>query len=330
MRLGVFFGVLAGASWGMVFLSPALLPSFPPLLLTCGRFVAFGVLALVLVLPMHRRLMAKWQWQDLPALLRLSVSSNILYFLLLSAAVQRIGIAATSLIIGLLPLTITLLGRGETGAPPLKGLFWPLMAVLAGMGCINIETILFAEDVTASLIERVTGLILALLGLACWSWYAIDNARCLKRTRYDSNEWSMLVGLFTGALAALIWGGMSVLSPASVEPVGTAADWELFWTVNVLLAVVSSWFGYMAWNLCTRSLPLTLTGQMVVFETLFALFYGFVYLQRLPGLLETLAIVLLLGGVSASVWLHGRFAQPVEPGSRTEQLQADMVTLSES
>jgi len=330
MKLGVLFGVLAGASWGMIFLSPALLPSFPPLLLTCGRFVAFGVLALVLVLPLHRRLKAKWQWQDLPALVRLSVSSNILYFLLVSAAVQRIGIAATSLIIGLLPLTITLLGRGETDAPPLKRLFWPLLAVLAGMVCINVETILFAEDGGLSVIERVTGLILALAGLACWSWYAVDNARCLKRTRYDSNEWSMLVGLFTGALAAMIWGGMSVLFPASVEPVGAAADWNLFWAVNIVLAVISSWFGYMAWNLCTRSLPLTLTGQMVVFETLFALVYGFVYLQRLPGLLETLAIVLLLGGVSASVWLHGRSAQSVELGSRKEQLPADIVTLRET
>ncbi|WP_372965934.1 DMT family transporter [Marinobacter sp.] len=311
MKLGVLFGVAAGASWGMVFLSPALLPSYPPLLLTCGRFVAYGVLALVLVLPLHRRLREKWQWQDLSALLRLSVSSNILYFLLLSGAVQRIGIAATSLIIGLLPLTITLLGRGETGAPPLRHLFWPLLSVLAGMVCINIETILFSEDGATSVIERVTGLVLALSALACWSWYATDNARSLKRTRYDSNEWSLLVGLFTGALAALIWGGGAVLWPASVDPVGTAADWELFWAINIVLALVSSWFGYLAWNLCTRRLPLTLTGQMVVFETLFALLYGFAYLQRLPGLLETLAIVLLLGGVSASVWVHGRCAQTV-------------------
>jgi len=45
---------------------------------------------------------------------------------------------------------------------------------------------------------------------------------------------------------------------------------------------------------------------MIVFETLFALVYGFVYLQRLPTLLEAGAIVLLLGGVCASVARHSQ------------------------
>ncbi len=305
MRGGIAFGAAAGASWGMVFLSPALLPAFPPLLLTCGRFVAYGILALILVLPLRRRLADKWQWGDLPALLRLSLSSNLLYFLLLSAAVQRIGIAATSLIIGLLPLTITLLGRSDGDAPALKQLFWPLVSVFAGVVCINIEAVALVDHNATSLIDRLCGVLLALAALVCWTWYAMDNARSLKHTRYDSNEWSLLVGLFTGVLAALMWGTMSVAFPSFVYVVGDAGDWRLFWGINAVLALVSSWLGYLAWNACTRRLPLTLTGQMVVFETLFALLYGFLYEQRLPAPLEALSVVLLLGGVLASVRMHG-------------------------
>ena len=72
----------------------------------------------------------------------------------------------------------------------------------------------------------------------------------------------------------------------------------------MMLAVVSSWLGYLAWNLCSRRLPVSLTGQMVVFETLFALLYGFIYSQRIPDLQETAAILLLLGGVLVTVHYH--------------------------
>ncbi len=304
MKSGVWFGALAGACWGLVFLAPALLPSFSPLLLTSGRFVAYGLLALLLALPMLPRLWGKWQWQELPALLRLSLTSNILYFLLLAAAVQRIGIAATSLIIGLLPLTITLLGRGEGNAPPLKRLLWPLVAVLAGVACINLDAVWGTGSATGGTWEPLLGLLLALAALASWSWYAKDNAKCLQRTPYDSNEWSLLVGICSGVLAGLIWAGLIWLWPASVQPEAAEGDWQLFWGLNLMLALVSSWLGYLAWNACTRRMPLTLTGQMVVFETLFALLYGFIYLQRLPNLLEMLAIVLLLGGVMAAVRFH--------------------------
>jgi len=320
MKAGIFFGAFAGASWGLVFLPPALLPGFHPLLLTCGRFVAYGVLALCLLLPILRRLRRKWSWQYLPALIRLSLSSNIIYFMLLSAAVQRIGIAATSLIIGLLPLTITLLGRSKHDAPSLTKLLWPMLAVLAGVACINIEALSQVESLATDWYEPMLGLLMAVGALASWSWYAWDNARALERTKFDSNEWSLLVGLMTGFVAAGVWGGIDWLAPVATPPAGDH-QWTLFWGLNLLLALVSSWLGYMAWNACTRRLPLTLTGQMVVFETLFALAYGFAYLQRLPSTLEAISIVLLVGGVVASVRLHaehrGELVGRPQPVTRT-------------
>jgi len=322
MKAGIFFGATAGASWGLVFLPPALLPGFHPLLLTCGRFVAYGVLALCLVLPILRRLRQKWSWQDLPALVRLSLSSNIVYFLLLSAAVQRIGIAATSLIIGLLPLTITLLGRSDHNVPSLSKLFWPLLAVLAGVACINIEALSRAESLATNWYEPALGLLMAAGALASWSWYAWDNARALEKTDFDSNEWSLLVGLMTGLVAAGVWGLIDWLAPVA-SPLADDAQWTLFWSLNLVLALVSSWLGYMAWNACTRRLPLTLTGQMVVFETLFALIYGFAYLQRLPSLLEAMSIVLLVGGVVASVRLHSGHRRAVQTSVQPASAYAD-------
>ncbi|MNY46200.1 Inner membrane protein YtfF [compost metagenome] len=68
--------------------------------------------------------------------------------------------------------------------------------------------------------------------------------------------------------------------------------------------MLGSWFANLLWNSASRRLPLTLSGQLIVFETLFALLYGFVYLQRLPTLLESLAIALLIGGVLWAVRRH--------------------------
>ena len=60
------------------------------------------------------------------------------------------------------------------------------------------------------------------------------------------------------------------------------------------------------WTLWTASggLPLTLSGQLIVFETLFALLYAFIYDERLPRPLELAAILLLVAGVCWSVRQH--------------------------
>jgi hypothetical protein len=43
---------------------------------------------------------------------------------------------------------------------------------------------------------------------------------------------------------------------------------------------------------------------LILFETLFALLYGFIYSQRMPRALEVAAIVMLIAGVTWSVRVH--------------------------
>lgn len=311
MKQGVVYGALAGAAWGLVFLAPALLPDFSPLLISCGRYLMYGVISLLIGLPLARGLWRKLTLPDLLALTRLSLTGNILYYILLASAVQRIGIAPVSLVIGVLPLTITLLGRNEADAPALRQLIGPLLAVLVGIACINLEALQLGISPDQPFSERLLGMACALLALACWSWFAIDNARCLKRqTHFNSNEWSLLSGVVTGALAGGLWLVAELLDVAAVQVDVPAERWQTFWQVNLALAVIASWLGYTFWNACTRRLPLTLSGQMVVFETLFALIYGFAYLQRPPSLLEACAIILMLGGVIVAVARHSRPAAP--------------------
>jgi drug/metabolite transporter (DMT)-like permease len=65
MGIGVLCGLLAGAMWGIVFIAPAYLAAFTPLQLTVGRYLAYGVIALMLLGPRLRTLLASLSRADL-------------------------------------------------------------------------------------------------------------------------------------------------------------------------------------------------------------------------------------------------------------------------
>ena len=116
--------------------------------------------------------------------------------------------------------------------------------------------------------------------------------------------------MVTGALSlvliipAFLLGGAGHVSSA----------WTLFWGVSLAVALGASVIGNGLWNAASRLLPLSLSGQLIVFETLFALLYGFLHEGRWPRPLESAAIALMLAGVLWSVSLH-RPGVPVEPAT---------------
>ena len=142
----------------------------------------------------------------------------------------------------------------------------------------------------------------------CWTWYSVDNARYLKRNaHFSSGEWSALYVVSSGLIALAIALPALAVFHADVTGAGALAsgrDWTLFWSVNGLLALGASVIGNHLWNVASRKVPLTLSGQLILFETFFALMYGFVYRQQLPRGLEVAAMVLLAVGVLWSVRIH--------------------------
>jgi drug/metabolite transporter (DMT)-like permease len=316
MRRGVMYGMMAGALWGTVFLVPRLLPDFAPALLSAARCMMYGLVSLAAAVPIARRVASKLTRADLIALARLAFVGNLVYYLFLTAAVHRVGIGPTSLIVGVLPVTVTLAGRRDHGALPLRRLAWPLALVTAGIVCINVDVFAGGPSQTQgadAVLGKLVGVVCALGALASWTWFAVENARTLRRrntegTRFDSNEWSVLLGILTGIFGAALWLPAVALASGPAGTVGAAgidsARWHVFWLLNLGLAVGASWLGNGLWNAAATRLPLTLSGQMIVFETLFALLYGFIYDARLPRPLEAAAIALLLAGVVWSVRRH--------------------------
>lgn len=297
--LGVMCGIAAGALWGLVFVTPRVAEAFGPLQLAAGRYLAYGLFALPLIWPHWRRLASGLGKREWIALGWLSFLGNMLYYVLLAAAVQMGGVAMTSLVIGFLPVAVTIIGSRDANAVPLRRLAPSLLLSMAGIGCIAWESL--GQASAGAFRTEAIGLLCAFGALASWTTFAVGNSRWLARLDgVSGHDWSLLIGIMTGAQALMVVPLAILFEPMNQ----TANAWWLFFGVSAGVAVFSSIIGNGLWNQMSRLLPLTLVGQMILFETLFALFYGFVWDQRLPTVLEGWAILFVLLSVLTCLAAH--------------------------
>ena len=300
-RLGVTCGIGAGALWGLVFLAPELARAFGPLHLAIGRYVSYGAISAIAIAPRWRALAGRLTRREWLVLCGLALAGNTLYYLFLSTAVQLGGIATTSLVIGLLPVAVTIVGSRDRDAVPLRKLAPSLLLCAAGAICIGWQaTALPSAD---ALGPRLAGLLCAVGALGSWAAFAVGNSRSLRRLEHVSvHEWNLLTGLVTGAQAIALIPVALVVD--SSRHGGDA--WALLAGVSIGVAVLASMVGNALWNRMSRLLPLTLVGQMILFETLFALLYGFLWERRLPTPLEVAAFALVVASVLSCIKAHRR------------------------
>lgn len=296
---GTGCGMGAGALWGLVFLAPELAHAFSPLQLTIGRYLAYGAISAVLIAPRWRSLLPKVGGKDWLSLAWLALAGNTIYYVLLSNAVQTGGIAMTSLVIGFLPVVVTVLGSRDSGAVPLGRLAPSLLLCVAGAVCIGWQAL--AVPTSGSVTTQVTGLLCAIGALVSWAAYAVGNSRALGRLgNISAHDWNLLTGVVTGAQSLALIPIALVLDTTA----HSADAWARFAGVSIGVAVLASIAGNALWNRMSRLLPLTLVGQMILFETLFALIYGFVWEQRLPTAIETTAFALVTLSVTSCIAAH--------------------------
>ncbi|MDT0176957.1 DMT family transporter [Enterobacter sp. BRE11] len=302
MLAGVLFALAAGLMWGLIFVGPLLVPDYPGALQSAGRYVAFGLIALPLAW-LDRRRLRKLLPSDWREALKLSLVGNLLYYSLLASAIQRTGAPVSTMIIGTLPvvmaITANLLYGHLEGRLAWRRLAPALLAIFAGLACVNIAE-LRGQEGEWDLTRYLSGIALAVLAVACWTWYPLRNARWLRtHPQHKPSTWATAQGIVTLPLAlvmyALVSAQLAWQQPNFTLPFGPQP--QRFLPLMLMIGLLCSWLGTLCWNAASQRLPTVFMGPLIVFETLSGLLWTFIWRQSWPPLLTLSGIFCLILGV---------------------------------
>jgi drug/metabolite transporter (DMT)-like permease len=286
--------------WGLVFLAPKVAPEASPMMLTAGRYLAYGLIAALLIAPRWRRVTAALDGKAWRALAWLSLAGNIVYFVFLVVSVHFAGVGASALIVGMVPVMVALWGMKDKDSPPLLRVAPPILVAALAVGLIGWESLSQTGNAGHDGGQTLIGLACALAALLSWSAFAVGNSRWMARLpNVSPHDWSLLTGVVTGGFALLL-----AVPAVLTMGVWSGEAWVRFLGVSVGVAIFASIIGNAFWNQASRLLPLTMLGQMIVSETLFAFLYGFMWEGRGPTVIEIVAMILMVVSVVWCVRAH--------------------------
>jgi drug/metabolite transporter (DMT)-like permease len=320
LALGVGSALAAGLMWGLVFLAPAVLPDYPAAILSIGRYLAFGLIAVALAAP-QRHSLARLDRADWLEAAKLSLVGNLAYYTFLAAAIQLTGVPLPTMIIGTLPVVIAVVSNFSDRTIRWRRLAPSLAVIAVGIALVNQAELARLQEEGGDAARHALGALLALAGVACWTWYPIRNARWLRaRPSFSPGTWATAQGLTTLPLAAAGWAIASAwyLLPGKAAAGGYAFPLGpqplVFVGLMLTLGLTASWLGTLLWNRASRMLPTSLAGQLIVFETLSALLYAFLWRGEPPSATAAAGIALLVAGVVIGVRTFDRVAREASTG----------------
>jgi len=296
---GYIFALSACFIWGLIFIIPQFMDGFTAMEVALGRNLFYGLISALIFCKSKVQGTCRYPrivWQTA---LRFSLISTIGYYTCVVLALRYSSPAICVLILGISPIAISLYGNWKEKETSYKNLIIPSLLLLVGLGLINIPYL----ETTTSISSYILGIACCLFSLTAWSWYVVANLRFLQRhPEVRSSDWSTLMGVST-----LFWVMLFALfiivffSPAiSLDQYATPNPALLkFLSGSAVLGMLCSWVGAFLWNKACLFLPVSLAGQLTIFETIFGVVFVYIVEQRLPPLLETLGLLILLGSV---VW----------------------------
>jgi drug/metabolite transporter (DMT)-like permease len=301
---GIIYGLASGALWGLIFIAPRAAEPYSEVDLAVWRYIAFGMTSLLLMAAHKRFRPHNISKHHLVTALMLGVIGYVFYYICIAFSIRLAGPALTPLIIGSLPLTLAIYGNWRDQNVAWKRLIFPLALIVVGLTCVYTATLNHSvEQRPANAV--LWGCLFALAAHVSWFTYAVINSNVmLSKDAPSALGWTSLqgVGAMVGVVPLLILAPM--LGWSRIADLGL---WHMdgarfiFWAV--LVGVVASWGGQHLWTLASNRLPLALSGQLIVSETVFGLIFGFMWSQRWPNLLEFFGAVFLIIGVLGGVWV---------------------------
>ncbi|MCO5732872.1 DMT family transporter [Rhizobium sp. SSA_523] len=294
MLLGILAGLTTCALWGLTFVAARLVHPFSLFDITIGRYAVFGLTCLLTMLHPRLRLRGIGASRIITGMM-LGIIGYVGYFVLASQAVILAGPVVPPLIIGIMPVILPAIANLMEQTIAWRKLLLPLAMIAAGIAAVNLDLVSRLDLDGQRMMLAGAGC--AVAALLVWVLYGIINARIMRASQPPSAmDWTNLHGM--GALLGAI-----ALLPMASDTYATVPQEILlrFLLWAVVLGMAASWLATWCWSVASQRLPLALTAQLIVAETIFGLIFGLCLDGRFPTPVEGAGAALQIAGVSLAV-----------------------------
>lgn len=294
MLKGISFALSACFIWGLIFIIPQFMKNFSALEIIFGRYFFYGSISLLILLRGYLKGTYQYPFSVWKKAFFLSFLSG--YYLWVVLGIRYASPEICALVLGISPITIAFLGNWKQKEGNLRYLILPSLLILIGLIMINVPHII----INKSSWEFCVGLFCSFLSLFSWSAYVVLNSRFLKtHPHIISNEWATIQGVAT--LFWIFMSGSAYFFLSGKFDLNKYFNWneetQIFLIGCAVLGLLCSWLGAFLWNKASIFLPVSLAGQLMIFETIFGIIFVYILEQQLPNSIECGGIVLLLGAV---------------------------------
>jgi drug/metabolite transporter (DMT)-like permease len=296
MALGVAAAIFATFVWAMNFVVPFVVGKYTIFDLALLRF-SVSALVGIGILTIRRNQTLRLSAGDWITASCLAFLGYVGYFLAVTGAAIYAGPIIAPAFLGLVPVIVAIAGNFSERAVPWRRLSVPLLVISFGLLLVNRDVFRYANiEETRSL---ALGIPLAMAAVIFWTLFALLNQSALAgRPMADSMIWTALM-MVSGGLQMILFLPLG----AAFGLFGLAkqgAGWDTAHAVYIsgaMLALFSSVVGAWAWTIAARRLPVALSAQLVVLETVFGAVFGLAVRREWPDVIETFGILSLIFGV---------------------------------
>lgn len=314
MVKGIAYALGACLAWGLIYVIPQFLEGFSSIEITLGCYLFYGLISVLLFFYDRSVGKGRFSWAIWYKASYFSLVCTIAYYTFIVLALRFATPAICALTLGVSPIAIAFYGNWKKKECRYRSLILPTILIAVGHLTINIPQLNAGESPSTYLL----GLFCAFIALVCWAWYAIENAQFLKENpQIASGDWSTLIGVttlfwvFMGAIViALFFSDLVVLEKYCSLDIAVLK----FFIGCAVLGLVCTWLAAFLWNSASVSLPISLLGQLAVFETIFGLVYVYTLDGRLPSISEYVGISLFLTAVAYGIHASSRRVDLKEVG----------------
>jgi drug/metabolite transporter (DMT)-like permease len=300
MLIGIAAALFAAFAWSLNFVVPFVIGDYSVFDFALFRFGVSGAAGMGFLV---------WKWdavrglglRDWLAAFRLGFIGYLGYFLAVAGAAVFAGPVIAPAFLGLVPIVLAVAGNLRQKTVPWSALTVPL--ILAAVGLVFVNAGVFDSASMTSTRSLIIGILLAMIAVGLWTLFGLANQRALaERPSMDSGVWTGLI-LVGGGVEMLVFVPVGLALGVFNFPqlgLGLDAAGSLYlWSIS--LAFLASVGGALAWTFAAKRLPVALSAQLIVSETVFGSVFGLAVHGSWPTTTDILGMAFLVAGVVTAI-----------------------------